>query len=86
MCSGRLGPDWDRLTPRGIRDIMKGDWEYDVKPQFKTSKASAEYVISLPAELFGKKGKTSLDDTRRIPHIKDGRLHFLRWAFLPQSA
>ncbi|TRX93941.1 hypothetical protein FHL15_005019 [Xylaria flabelliformis] len=75
ICSGRLGSKWKKATKAGIRDVMKNEWEYGVKPQFKPGKAGKKYVVSLPAELFGN-GNASLNDTRREPHIKNGRIYF----------
>lgn len=77
MCKGRLGPKWKRLSKTGIREIMKNEWEYGIKPQFKPAQAKKEYIVSLPAEAFRDQGISSLDDTRREPYIKNGRIHFL---------
>ncbi|KAI1809459.1 hypothetical protein GGS20DRAFT_297535 [Poronia punctata] len=86
MCSGRLESKWTRLSKRGLREIMKDEWEYGVKAQFKAGRAGKEYVISLPAEMFGQSA-SSLNDMKRRPHIKDGRIHFqedhIRSAFDP---
>ncbi|RWA04839.1 hypothetical protein EKO27_g10263 [Xylaria grammica] len=35
MCMGRLGSKSKQLSNEGIREIMKGQWEYGIKPQFK---------------------------------------------------
>jgi hypothetical protein len=56
---------------------MKNEWEYGIKPQFKPAKARKEYVVSLPAEAFKGQSSLTLDDTKREPHIKNGRIHFL---------
>lgn len=77
MIKGRLGPKWNRLSKTGIREIMKNEWEYGIKPRFKPAKARKEYIVSLPAEAFGTRDPSSLDDTRREPYIKNGRIHFL---------
>jgi hypothetical protein len=73
MCKSRLGRKWDRLSKAGIKEIMKGEWEYAIKPQFKPLSTHKEYIVGIPAEAFG---KSSLDDTSREPHIKNGRIHF----------
>lgn len=54
---------------------MKGEWELDIKPQFKNdpSSVSKEKIVSIPAEAFS---GSSLDDKSRSPHIKNGRIHF----------
>jgi len=57
----------------GIKKIMKGEWEYAIKPQFKPLASQKEYIVDVPAEAFG---KTSLDDATREPYIKNGRIHF----------
>ncbi|KAK3946034.1 hypothetical protein QBC46DRAFT_370658 [Diplogelasinospora grovesii] len=77
MCSGRLGLKWKRLSKTGIREIMKNEWEYGIKPQFKPAKVRKEHIVSLPAEAFRDRGPSSLDDTSREPYIKNGRIHFL---------
>lgn len=54
---------------------MKGEWELDIKPQFKNDPVSVgkEKIVSIPAEAFH---KSSLDDITRSPFIKNGRIHF----------
>jgi hypothetical protein len=54
---------------------MKGEWEHAIKPQFKLGNNAKEYIVSIPAEAFG---KSSLDDDSREPLIKKGRIHFKR--------
>jgi hypothetical protein len=76
MCSGRLGTKWKRLSKTGIKDIMKNEWEYGIKPQFKPGKAGKEYIVSLPAEVFSQ-STSGLNDMKREPYIKNGRIHFL---------
>jgi hypothetical protein len=73
MCKNRLGRKWDRLSKAGIKEIMKGEWEVSIKPQFKPMVPEKEYIVAVPAEAFG---KTSLDDTSKQPFIRNGRIHF----------
>lgn len=73
MCKARLGRMWDRLSKAGIKELMKGEWEYAIKPQFKPTNPNKEYIVAIPAEAFG---KSKLDDTTREPFIKNGRIHF----------
>ncbi|KAF2682390.1 actin-like ATPase domain-containing protein [Lentithecium fluviatile CBS 122367] len=73
MCKARLGRKWDRLSKAGIKEIMKGEWEHAIKPQFKPGNNQKEYIVGIPAEAFGRE---SLDDTKRQPFIKNGRIHF----------
>ncbi|KAL4791055.1 hypothetical protein BDV19DRAFT_381825 [Aspergillus venezuelensis] len=72
-CKTRLGRRWDHLSKAGIKEILKGEWEHAIKPQFKPSASKPEYTVSIPAEAFG---KNSLDDLSREPFIKKGRIHF----------
>ncbi|KAL3455943.1 hypothetical protein BJX64DRAFT_53416 [Aspergillus heterothallicus] len=72
-CKSRLGRRWDHLSKAGIKEIIKGEWEHAIKPQFKPQSSKKEYIVSIPAEAFG---KTSLDDMSREPYIKKGRIHF----------
>ncbi|KAL2846179.1 hypothetical protein BJY01DRAFT_263382 [Aspergillus pseudoustus] len=72
-CKSRLGRRWDHLSKAGIKEIIKGEWEHAIKPQFKPQNSKKEYIVSIPAEAFG---KTSLDDMSREPYIKKGRIHF----------
>ncbi|KAF1974205.1 hypothetical protein BU23DRAFT_567713 [Bimuria novae-zelandiae CBS 107.79] len=44
-----------------------------LKEPFKPGNTAKQYIVSIPAEAFGKSG---LDDTTREAHIKDGRIHF----------
>ncbi|RYP67404.1 hypothetical protein DL770_008631 [Monosporascus sp. CRB-9-2] len=73
MCKSRLGRRWDRLSKAGIKEIMKGEWEHAIKPQFKPLRNNKEYVIGIPAEAFT---NSSLHDTSQQPVIKNGRIHF----------
>jgi hypothetical protein len=75
-CKSRLGRRWDRLSKAGIKEIIKGDWEQAIKRQFRPQNSSKEYIVSIPAEAFG---KTKLDDLTREPFIKQGRIHFSRY-------
>ncbi|GAW18679.1 hypothetical protein ANO14919_081600 [Xylariales sp. No.14919] len=75
MCMGRLGSKSKQLSNAGISEIMKGQWEYGIKPQFKPGKGGKEYPVSLPAEVFSQ-GNFRLNDTKREPHIKGGRIYF----------
>lgn len=72
MCKARLGRQWSKLSQAGIKDIMKTEWEYAIKPQFDSRK---EYIVSIPAEAF--KG-VSMNDSSREPIIKEGRIYFKR--------
>ncbi|CAM1509778.1 Fc.00g001130.m01.CDS01 [Cosmosporella sp. VM-42] len=73
MCKNRLGRKWDNLSKVGIKDIMKGEWEQSIKPQFKPMDTKKEHIVAIPAEAFGKK---SLTDLTKEPFIKNGRIHF----------
>ncbi|KAL2856684.1 hypothetical protein BJY01DRAFT_263171 [Aspergillus pseudoustus] len=73
MCRIRLGRRWDNLSKKGINDVMKREWEQGIKPQFKQDAVEKEYIVSVPAEAFG---RSSLDDLSKKPHIKQGRIHF----------
>jgi hypothetical protein len=75
MCKARLGRRWDRLSRAGIKEIMKGEWEHAIKPQFRLNNNGKEYIVGIPAEAFG---KANLDDDSRQPFIKKGRIHFSR--------
>ena len=76
MCKKRLGRQWSKLSQTGIKDIMKNEWEYAIKPQFKLNDAQKkEYVVAIPAEAFD---GTNLTDETRKPIIKNGRIHFTR--------
>jgi hypothetical protein len=58
----------------GCKELLKGEWELSIKPQFNPTGSSKEYLVSIPAEAFDK-GK-GLTDTTKEPHIKNGRIHF----------
>lgn len=84
MCRERLGRQWSNLSQTGIKDIMKNEWEYAIKPQYKPSKHYNEndLMVPIPAEAF--KG-SDLNDQTRKPVIKNGRIHFERYARLDCS-
>jgi len=75
LCKNRLGRKWDGLSRAGIKEVMKGEWEQSIKPQFTQGNDGKEYIVGIPAEAFA---KTSLDDNSREPFIKKGRIHFKR--------
>jgi hypothetical protein len=77
LCKNRLGSKWKLLSKTGIREIMRNEWEYGIKPQFHPVKVRKEYIVSLPAEAFRDLGPSALNDTSKEPHIKSGRIHFL---------
>jgi hypothetical protein len=72
----RLGRGWDRLSKIGIKKIMKGEWEYAIKPEFSL-KSKAVYIVDIPAEAFPTKAHQT--DTSREPVIKNGRMHFKQY-------
>ncbi|KAI1758900.1 actin-like ATPase domain-containing protein [Hypoxylon sp. FL1150] len=74
ICRNRLGRRWSRLNKIQIKDIMKGEWEYAIKPQFTVSNSKKEYTVTIPAEAFPKKDAQT--DQSRQPFIKNGRIHF----------
>ncbi|KAI0883273.1 actin-like ATPase domain-containing protein [Annulohypoxylon maeteangense] len=74
ICKNRLGMGWGRLSKAGVRDVMKGEWEQAIKPQFKVLNSKKEYIVSVPAEAF--LTISSQTDTSRLPFIKRGRIHF----------
>ncbi|KAI0483753.1 hypothetical protein F4859DRAFT_473995 [Xylaria cf. heliscus] len=75
LCKGCLGhTKWNRLSARGLAKIMKDEWEYGIKPQFRPGKTGREYIVELPVEVFD---RCPVDDTKREPYIKNGRIHFL---------
>ncbi|KAK0641359.1 hypothetical protein B0T16DRAFT_213993 [Cercophora newfieldiana] len=88
VCKARLGRRWDHLSKAGIKEIVKGDWERGIKPQFRGGNVDSlkEYIVSIPAEAFR---NGNLDDVTRRPYIKKGRIHFssgdiastFTWAF-----
>lgn len=76
MCKSRLGRKWNKLTQNGVKDIMKNEWEYAIKPQFKLENTlTEEYIVAIPAEAFE---SSDLNDESRRPIIKNGRIHFSR--------
>ncbi|XXH01908.1 hypothetical protein Hte_008270 [Hypoxylon texense] len=74
ICKNRLGRKWGRLSKLGNRDLMKGEWEYAIKPQFRVSYSGKEYTVEIPAEVFP--NKDSRTDLSRQPLVKNGRIHF----------
>ena len=75
MCKNRLGRKWNKLSQNGIRDIMKSEWEYAIKPQFKLDNATKEFIVAILAEAFE---GSDLNDESMKPYIKSGRIHFAR--------
>ncbi|MDI1486536.1 MAG: hypothetical protein OHK93_005767 [Ramalina farinacea] len=75
MCKNRLGRKWNNLSQNGIRSIMKNEWEYGIKPQFKLDDTIRPYTVAIPAEAFE---GSSLNDESTKPYIKSGRIHFAR--------
>ncbi|KAK8078892.1 hypothetical protein PG994_002699 [Apiospora phragmitis] len=73
LCKSRLGRKWDRLSKASINEVMKGEWERGIKPQFKPQGGSKKYTVSIPAEAFAGSSST---DTSKEPIIRDGRIHF----------
>ena len=63
------------MSRAGIKEVMKGEWEHAIKPQFRLGNNGKEYIVGIPAEAFG---TANLDDDSREPFIKKGRIHFKR--------
>lgn len=76
MCNSRLGRRWNKLTQNNIRELMKNEWEYAIKPQFKLKNSGIdEYIVAVPTEAFE---GSDLNDNTKKPIIKGGRIHFAR--------
>ncbi|MCJ1346745.1 hypothetical protein MMC31_004963 [Peltigera leucophlebia] len=74
MCKSRLGRRWNKLSQNGIKEIMKDEWEYAIKPQFKLDDSMMDkYIVAVPAEAFE---GSDLNDYNRKPIIKAGRIYF----------
>ena len=71
MCKARLGRKWNKLTQNGIKEVMKNEWEYAIKPQFKLENGLKEYPLAVPAEAFE---GSDLNDSSKKPIIKGGRI------------
>ncbi|KAL4869441.1 hypothetical protein BDV12DRAFT_208549 [Aspergillus spectabilis] len=73
ICKNRLGRQWSNLSQAGIKEVMKGEWEYYIKPQYTPKDENKEWIVAIPAEAF--KGPAINDESRR-PFIKNGRIYF----------
>ncbi|TLS24218.1 hypothetical protein PpBr36_08383 [Pyricularia pennisetigena] len=71
LCKDRLGDRWLCLSPSDVKELLKGEWETGIKPQFRPG-AAQEFTVRVPAEAF--LGSGSFTDTSREPHIKNGRM------------
>ncbi|EEU41915.1 uncharacterized protein NECHADRAFT_50859 [Fusarium vanettenii 77-13-4] len=70
----RLGHKWDQISQSGIKEMLKGDWELSIKPQYKLGNEKKEYVVSIPAEAYQNDNELFNDMTWE-PFIKNGRIH-----------
>lgn len=77
----RLGCKWDQISQSGIKEMLKGDWELSIKPQYKPGNGKEEYVVSIPAEAYQKDNEL-FDDMTREPFIKKGRIHLKGFSHL----
>ncbi|KAL5003365.1 hypothetical protein BDV10DRAFT_200311 [Aspergillus recurvatus] len=73
VCKRRLGRRWDNLSKKGVNDVMRGEWEQYIKPQFRPGSTHGDWIVGIPAEAFG---RSNLDDLSKQPYIKQGRIHF----------
>ncbi|OBS23303.1 hypothetical protein FPOA_03852 [Fusarium poae] len=76
ICKARLGRHWSSLSPTGILDIMKDEWETGIKRHFKPVSSGKEFIVKIPAEAFKGAGPSAMNDSSKKPIIKDGRIHF----------
>ncbi|KAI8713422.1 hypothetical protein NCS52_01286900 [Fusarium sp. LHS14.1] len=70
----RLGHKWDQISQSGIKEMLKGDCELSIKPQYKPGNEKKEYVVSIPAEAYQNDNEL-FDDMTWEPFIKKGRIH-----------
>ncbi|EFX04491.1 hsp70 family chaperone [Grosmannia clavigera kw1407] len=74
MSQRRLGPKWDSLSKAGVKELVRGEWQQVIKPQYKhMANSRRQYTVGIPAEAFA--SKAELNDVSREPHIKMGRFH-----------
>ncbi|KAI1162283.1 actin-like ATPase domain-containing protein [Nemania serpens] len=73
LCKQRLGRNWNNLSQSSIKSMMKTEWEDAYKISYTGENANQEFLISVPSEALGGLG---MNDLKRRPYIKDGRIHF----------
>ncbi len=76
LCKQRLGRNWNNLSQAGIKTMIKAEWEYAYKPSYTGRDVNREFPVGIPAEAL--KG-SDMNDLKRKPHIKDGRIHFSKY-------
>lgn len=84
ICKNALGRRWNKLSQTGIKEIMKNEWEYAIKPQYTiTNSKKKEYIVAIPAEAFV---ESDMNDESKKPIIKEGRIYFTRYAVNLQAS
>ncbi|OAA68266.1 hsp70 family chaperone [Niveomyces insectorum RCEF 264] len=74
MSQRRLGAKWSNLSKTGVKELVKGEWQQAIKPQYKSqANSKRQYTVGIPAEAFS--SKADLTDFSKEPHIKMGRFH-----------
>ncbi|KAI1170296.1 actin-like ATPase domain-containing protein [Nemania sp. FL0916] len=73
MCKQRLGRTWNNLSQSDIKALIKGEWEYAYKATYTGKDVDRDYPVGVPGGAL--KG-SELNDYKRLPHIRNGRIHF----------
>ena len=75
MVQNRLKHKWNKLTQNGIIDIMKNEWEYIIKSQFRlNNRTTNEYHVVVSIEAFE---DSNMNDFNRKPIMKNRRIIFV---------
>uniref|UniRef100_L7J4E5 Hsp70-like protein n=1 Tax=Pyricularia oryzae (strain P131) TaxID=1143193 RepID=L7J4E5_PYRO1 len=66
LCYKQFGLEWVELSKTAARHIIRDDWEFGIKPQFRKNCASKAFTVRVPSEISFKSAVG----------VKNGRMHF----------
>lgn len=76
MAQRRLGAKWNNLSKTGVKELVKNEWQQNIKPHYKhLANSHRPYTVGIPAEAFS--SKADMTDSSKEPQIKNGRFHLM---------
>ncbi|TLD18625.1 hypothetical protein PspLS_10332 [Pyricularia sp. CBS 133598] len=67
LCKKQFGSQWSFLSKTAARHIIRDDWEFGIKPQFRKNSESKAFTVRVPSEINTKSS---------VVGVKNGRMHF----------
>lgn len=71
LCKTYLGNSWNFLSKSFFEYIIRNNWEYGIKPQFRINGFKKDFTVRFPSEI-----NVEIDPGKGFNKIKTGKILF----------